>query len=98
MHSTKEVTLYDDIRGTRKVMMIIKICSGCKTQHYPGHCTLKKSRRLYEDNWDELYNIFLSTNQTAFTLDFMKHHSTLVQRCQVAFLVRGIEMYLQCYF
>lgn len=84
--------LFDDFFGTSNIFVLTKYCSSCKITYYPGFGENYEMKvRYYEQDWKN-YKIFISTHNTAFSIDFMQRSVCLKQKCHVSFIGR-IEAY-----
>lgn len=78
-------TLYDDIFGTKLIHVIVKKCNRCKINFFPGYTMIFNSNcKNYDDDW-MTYPVFLSTRETAFSFQFLKHTVSLIFKSVLPF-------------
>lgn len=72
--SVRKIVVYDDERGTYIGCHYIKYCRSqtCKFRQYYGKHTTDGVEQYYDEDWMD-NKFFLSTQQTAFTLRFLKN-------------------------
>ena len=95
MKKIVQVSIYDDILGSRKAAVLTRYCRSCKVTYYPGFSENYVTKvRVFDDAIDK-YGIFMSTYSTAFSLDFLERSVCLKLKCHTTFLGREAAYNLQ---